>query len=137
MIPSKIHKSSDEAIRNADIIVTATSSSPVFTSPLNPGVHINAVGSFRPSMQELPTSVVLSADKIIVKSLEAVEETGDLKTPIKEGVFDESDIYGELGKVINREIKGRENDQEVTLFKSVGLSIVDIVVANYIYKKGY
>jgi ornithine cyclodeaminase len=133
----RVYSDSNEAVREADIIVTTTNSStPVFSESLQPGVHINAVGSFRPTMQELPSHVISKADKVVVESKEAaLEETGDLIVPIQEGVFKPSNIYGELGQIVNGEYQGRVSDQEITVFKSVGLAVVDIVVANYIYKK--
>jgi len=70
----------NEAVLKADIIVTTTNSStPVFSEPLKPGVHVNAVGSFRPTMQELPSHALSVAHKVVVESSEAaLEETGDL-----------------------------------------------------------
>lgn len=127
----------NEVVRHADILVTATSAtSPVFSEKLNPGMHVNAVGSFRPDMQELPSSALSSANKVVVEAVEAaLEETGDLQFPIREGVFTEDRIHCELGKIVSGELDGRENDEEITIFKSVGLAIVDIVVAKYLYDK--
>ncbi|MER2089686.1 MAG: ornithine cyclodeaminase family protein [Sporosarcina sp.] len=127
----------NELVRNSDIVVTATTSmSPVFTDNLQPGVHVNAVGSFRPTMQELPTSAICDAAKVVVEAKEAaLEEAGDLHIPIQEGVFSASEIHGELGRIVSGELAGREEEQEITIFKSVGLAIVDIVVAKYFYDK--
>lgn len=135
--PTYIYSDSNEAVREADIIVTTTNShAPVFSDTLKPGVHVNAVGSFRPEMQELPSHVISSANKVVVESKEAaLEETGDLQIPIQEGIFKESDIHAELGQIISGERTGRETDQEITVFKSVGLAVVDIVVAKYLYEK--
>ncbi|WP_155591176.1 ornithine cyclodeaminase family protein [Lysinibacillus cavernae] len=132
-----VYCDANEAIHDADIIVTTTNAStPVFSDALKPGVHINAVGSFRPTMQELPSHAVSSANKVVVESREAaIEETGDLIIPINEGVFDATSVHGELGQIVAGELKGRENADEITLFKSVGLAVVDIVVANYFYEK--
>lgn len=58
-----------------------------------------------------------------------------MQVPIKEGVFKAGDIYGELGQIIDGERNGRESNKEITLFKSVGLAVVDIVVAKYFYDK--
>ncbi len=128
---------SNEVVRQADVLVTSTNAlEPVFSEALKPGIHVNAVGSFRPVMQELPSSALTTAHKVVVEAIDAaMEETGDLQFPIKEGVFSEEDIYGELGKIVNGEVKGRESDEEITVFKSVGLAIVDIVVAKYLYDK--
>jgi ornithine cyclodeaminase len=104
----------NEVVRKADILVTATSSTtPVFTEALKPGTHVDAVGSFRPTMQESPSSVIVSAHKIIVEAKDAaLEEKGDLHEPIQEGVFSETGIHVELGKVVSGELPGRENDDK-------------------------
>ncbi|HDX9655021.1 MULTISPECIES: ornithine cyclodeaminase family protein [Bacillus] len=135
--PAYVHTNANEAINEADIIVTTTNAStPVFLKKLQKGVHINAVGSFRPNMQELPSHAITSANKVVVESKEAaLEETGDLLVPIKEGLFEASNIYAELGQIISGERAGRENDEEITVFKSVGLAVVDIIVAKYLYEK--
>ncbi|MBJ8070799.1 ornithine cyclodeaminase family protein [Bacillus cereus] len=135
--PAYVYRNSNEAISEADIIVTTTNAStPVFTEALKKGVHINAVGSFRPSMQELPSHAIANANKVVVESKEAaLEETGDLQVPIKEGLFEAGDIHAELGQIISGEKAGRENDEEITIFKSVGLAVVDIIVAKYLYEK--
>ena len=99
-------------------------------------MHLNAVGSFKPDMQELPSESMLVANKIVVESVEAaMEETGDLKVPQDEGLITVNSLYGELGDIVAGNILGREDNKEVTLFKSVGLAIIDIVVAHYFYKK--
>ncbi|HDR5276224.1 TPA: ornithine cyclodeaminase family protein [Bacillus thuringiensis] len=127
----------NEAISEADIIVTTTNASTrVFSETLQKGVHVNAVGSFRPSMQELPSHAITSANKVVVESKEAaLDETGDLQVPIKEGLFKANAIHAELGQIISGEKAGRENDEEITIFKSVGLAVVDIIVAKYLYEK--
>ncbi|MCJ1657088.1 ornithine cyclodeaminase family protein [Staphylococcus sp. NRL 16/872] len=136
-VSTKVFDEGDDAMEEADIVVTATNSTkPVYSHSLHPGVHLNAVGSFKPEMQELPSDSMLVANKIVVESVEAaMEETGDLKVPQEEGIITKESLHGELGDIVAGKIPGRENDKEVTLFKSVGLAIVDIVVANYFYKK--
>lgn len=136
-ITVEVFKGVEDAMHNADVIVTATNAtSPVFQNALTNGVHINAVGSFKPDMQELPSVALQQADKVVVESSDtALEETGDLINPIEEGVFKASDLYGELGNIVAGRLEGRLKDEEITVFKSVGLAIVDIVVANYFYQK--
>ena len=132
-----VFRSADEAIDSADIVVTATNANqPVYTHSLHPGVHLNAVGSFKPDMQEIPSETMLVANKIVVESMEAaLEETGDLKIPQSEGILTKNMLHSELGDIISGEKVGRETEEEVTVFKSVGLAIVDIIVAQYFYKK--
>ena len=136
-IKVSVFRSADEAIDSADIVVTATNANqPVYTHSLHPGVHLNAVGSFKPDMQEIPSETMLVANKIVVESMEAaLEETGDLKIPQAEGILTKNMLHSELGDIISGEKVGRETEEEVTVFKSVGLAIVDIIVAQYFYKK--
>ncbi|WP_039068568.1 ornithine cyclodeaminase family protein [Staphylococcus shinii] len=127
----------ETAIADADIIVTATNAqAPVFKQRLAQGVHVNAVGSFKPDMQELPSQAIVDADKVAVEAVEAaLEETGDLINPVSEGVFGRNHLYGELGHIVASKLEGRVSEDEITIFKSVGVAIVDIVVANYFYQK--
>jgi len=136
-ITVEVFEDVEDGMHNAEVIVTATNAtSPVFQNALTDGVHINAVGSFKPDMQELPSVALQQADKVVVESSDtALEETGDLINPIEEGVFKASDLYGELGNIVAGRLEGRLKDEEITVFKSVGLAIVDIVVANYFYQK--
>ncbi|PTE71740.1 ornithine cyclodeaminase family protein, partial [Staphylococcus gallinarum] len=136
-IECELYDTADDAVSNGEIIITCTNSNtPVFNSNLKKGVHVNAVGSFKPDMQELPSHVLTSADSIIVESKEAaLEETGDLKIPLEKNELSEDQVTEELGNIISQNLKIRQNDDDITVFKSVGLAIVDIAVANYFYKK--
>jgi ornithine cyclodeaminase/alanine dehydrogenase-like protein (mu-crystallin family) len=126
-----------QAVREADIICTATTSdSPVFSDgDLRPGVHINGVGSYTPQMQEIPAETVLRS-KIIVDSLSAcLEEAGDLIVPLKAGLLTQEHIWGEIGHVASGKITGRSSAEEVTFFKSVGLAVQDAAVAELAYQR--
>ncbi|MDI6698917.1 MAG: ornithine cyclodeaminase family protein [Candidatus Saccharicenans sp.] len=125
------------AVEQADVIICATTSrTPVFDgSWLRPGTHITAIGSFKPEVRELDSETIRRA-KIYVDSREAArEEAGDLIIPVREGVVDWSKIEAELGEVIAGEKNGRENPDEITVFKSVGLAVQDAVVAIGVLKK--
>ena len=126
-----------EAVEGADIVVTATTSkTPVIRRGwLGEGVHISAIGSFYPDHREIDTATVRDA-KVVVDSREAVlEEAGDLIIPLKEGAITEDHIYAELGELIIGLKPGRTRDDELTLFKSVGLAIQDSAVAALVIKK--
>lgn len=133
----EVYEQVEHAIAGADVIVTATNAqTPVFDQLIESGVHVNAVGSFRPDMQELPSQLIANADKVVVEAESAaLEETGDLITPMSEGKFTAEALYGELGDIVAERLKGRVSDDEITVFKSVGVAIVDIVVADYFYRK--
>jgi len=126
----RVASSPAEAVHEADVICTATTSkTPVFAdADLKPGVHINAIGSFTPEMQEIPEGTVARA-RIVVGSREAcLAEAGDLIIPVQKGLITEDDIT-ELGEIVAGIRPGRESAEEVTLFKSVGNAVQDVSVA--------
>ncbi|MCR8644773.1 ornithine cyclodeaminase family protein [Paenibacillus sp. N1-5-1-14] len=128
----------DQAVQGSDIVLTATNSSePVFSAgAISPGLHVNAIGSFRPQMQELPSALIAQASKVVVESIEsALDETGDLLIPIAQGVFSAEHIHAELGEIVNGLQQGRDNEDEITVFKSVGLAVMDVVVAKLLYDR--
>lgn len=131
-------ETSDEAITNADIITAVTTSKqPVFNGCLvKEGAHINGVGSFMPDMQELDELILQRANKIFFDSAEAVlAEAGDFIIPLKKGTITKDRFTGEIGKVITGNLKGRENPEEITIFKTVGMAVLDVVTAHQIYQK--
>ena len=124
-------------LKEADVICTATpSEKPLFNhQDLNPGAHINAIGSFKPHMQEIGIETVINS-KVIVDNRETCKiEAGDLIIPAEEGKWSFNLIHGELGQVVLGEIPGRDTDDEITLFKSVGNAIQDLALANLIMEK--
>ena len=126
-----------ESLLEADIVCTTTpSSSPLFeTDEINPGCHLNVVGSHQPSFREVPTALV-ARSKIIVDKREACEqEAGDLIIPVQEGSWSFEHLHGELGQVVSGDIIARESENEITLFKSVGNAIQDHAMAHLIMEK--
>jgi len=125
-----------EALRDSDIVLCAsTSRVPVFNGLwLEGGMHINAVGSYRPDIRELDTTTIRRS-KVIVDYLDAaLREAGDLVIPIAEKAISSEHISGELGQVILGK-NGRTSNEEITLFKSVGLALQDVSTAQVVYKK--
>jgi len=130
-------KSPKQAVQEADIICTATTSfRPVFNdSDLKPGVHINGVGSYTPEMHEIPARTVVRA-KVVVDSRQAcLAEAGDLIISISGGIISDKHIYGEIGEIAAGKIVGRESEGELTFFKSVGLAVQDVAVAELILRR--
>jgi ornithine cyclodeaminase/alanine dehydrogenase-like protein (mu-crystallin family) len=128
----------NECISGADIVVTATPSlTPVFPGDsVSDGTHINAVGSFTPYMQEIDTRTVLRASKIVTDNQEETwAVAGDLLVPLREGKITRSALYGNLGDLVAGKKPGRENDQEITVYESVGFAALDIAVAAAAYTK--
>jgi alanine dehydrogenase len=121
--------SAAEAVRGADVVVVATTSqTPVLSGAwLSPGTHINAVGAPRPTWRELDDDVLRKA-RIYVESREAAtRESGD--------VIAAGQVVAEIGEVVTGAKRGRESAGEITLFKSVGVAIEDVVSADLVYRK--
>ncbi|EXU64832.1 ornithine cyclodeaminase [Streptomyces sp. PRh5] len=136
--PVEVVGSSKEALADADVVCTATSScSPVLMDDevKRSGVHVNAIGAFGPTCRELPGELV-ARSRIFVDSREAVtREAGDLLVPLQEGLIEESAIVAEIGDVIAGRHPGRTEAGEVTLFETLGLPIQDVVACDLIYQR--
>jgi len=127
--------SPEEAARDMDIVVTATTAKePVLSGDwLARGTHVNAVGSNWLSRQEIDPEAVRRSACVIVDSLEQARlESGDLEKAAQAGVFFWEDAR-ELGSVVVGEFPGREDDGEITLFESHGIALEDVALASRIY----
>jgi ornithine cyclodeaminase len=134
----RLAETAADAVCGADIVTTATTAKqPVFDGRLiKAGTHINAIGSYMPSMQEIDEHIVERAGKIFCESVTAaLAEAGDFVVPLKKGIISADKITGEIGQLIMGTLKGRESDDEITLFKSVGMAVVDIVTAYEIHRR--
>lgn len=130
--------SSDDAVEDADLLVCVTPSSrPVFDgSKVKAGATVSCVGSYQPHMQEMDPVVLTRASKIYFDSKEAVlSEAGDILIPLHDGTITEDDFTGDLGDLILGKIGGRENDEEIIVFKTVGIGTQDLLAAKAIYDK--
>ncbi len=125
----------EEAVRGADIIVTATSATtPVVRGKwIAEGAHINAVGAPRPDWRELDSDAVQRARVFVDSRAGALAEAGDLLLPVAEGTITHEHIRGEIGEVLAGKLPGRTGEREVTLFKSLGMAVEDVATAHYVY----
>ncbi len=121
--------SAEEAVRGADVIVVATAATaPVLRGEwLAPGAHINAVGATRPEWRELDDEVMRRSRLFVDSRVAALAESGD--------VIAASSIEAEIGEVVAGDKPGRAAADEITLFKSVGIAVEDVVTANLVYQK--
>ncbi|KAB2847201.1 MAG: ornithine cyclodeaminase family protein [Melioribacteraceae bacterium] len=132
-----ICENAEEAIKEADIITLITSAKePVINGDwIKPGTHIHSAGAHAPDMREIDTATIIKS-KCVCDSLPACQkEAGDFIIPIEEKKWSWNKMHGTLGQIITKEIPARENETEITIFKSVGLAIQDLSTANYVYKK--
>jgi ornithine cyclodeaminase/alanine dehydrogenase-like protein (mu-crystallin family) len=121
--------SAEEAVRGADVIVVATSATtPVLLGHwLSPGAHINAVGATRPNWRELDDEALRKARIYVESRGAALKESGD--------IIAAGHIFAEIGEVVAGSKSGRKSDEEITLFKSVGVAVEDIVAADLVWRK--
>ncbi len=124
-----------DAIPQVDIISAATfSTEPLIHGEfLKSGQHIDLVGAFKPTSRESDDDVIKKSS-VFVDTLEmAPKESGDIAIPLKSGLLSLSDIWGDLFQLCKKEVKGRTDENEITLFKSVGHALEDLVAAELIY----
>lgn len=134
-LDTQLAESGEALCRESDIVALATTASnPIVSADWwKPGAHINAIGSHAPGVRELDTATI-QRSRIICDQLEACKaEAGDLQIPVEDGDYSWSDIAGNLGDVVNETTQGRTSEDEITLFKSVGLAIQDISCATLVY----
>lgn len=127
----------EEGIKKADIVSCATlSETPlVLGEKLNQGQHIDLVGAYTPKMREANDEVLLRSDVYVDNIEMAPKETGDLSIPIAEGIIKIEDIKGDLFDLCSAKIKGRSSNESITVFKSVGHALEDLVTAQLIVEK--
>jgi ornithine cyclodeaminase/alanine dehydrogenase-like protein (mu-crystallin family) len=126
-------------VAEADVICTTTTANDpiIMRDMLKDGVHINAVGTHRPEAAEVSADIVL-VSKVVVDQREAcLKEAGDIILPIRAGLISEDHIFAELGEIAAGVKPGRETENEITLFKSVGNAIQDLAAANEAVKNAH
>jgi ornithine cyclodeaminase/alanine dehydrogenase-like protein (mu-crystallin family) len=120
----------------SDVICTCTTSpTPVLNGAwLRPGTHLNLVGAFQPTTREVDETAVKRA-RIVVDTYEsALAEAGDLLLPINNGAIDRGNIIADLHELASGKKQGRTRSEDITLFKSVGCAVEDLVTAQFIYR---
>jgi ornithine cyclodeaminase len=130
-------RTNEEAVRGADLIVTATSSlEPVInTEWISPGAHINAIGTHSPNSREIDGATMAAARIFVDRRESALSEAGDYLLAAKEGAVTPESILGEIGELLIGAKIGRTSATDITLFKSLGLAVEDVVSADYLYRK--
>ena len=125
------------ALKDAGLIVTATSSrQPVLRREwISAGAHINAIGTYSPDAREIDSATMVASRFFVDRRESALNEAGDYLLPMKEGLIGPNDIIAEVGEVLLGEKQGRTSTDEITLFKSLGLAVEDMVCAEYLYQQ--
>jgi len=135
--PIEAVRKNEEAVRGADLIVTATSSlEPVICHDwISPGAHVNAIGTHSPTSREVDSATMAAARIFVDRRESALNESGDYLLAAKEGVVGPESIVGEIGELLIGTKSGRSSATQITLFKSLGLAIEDVACAEYLYHK--
>jgi thiomorpholine-carboxylate dehydrogenase len=135
--PIRATESAEEAVRGADLIVLVTSSStPVVDARwVSPGAHVVSVGACRPDQREMDPELVARARLYVDSRAAALVESGDVVMGISEGRFAVSHVQGELGEAVLGRVQGRTADDQITIFKSLGMAVEDVVAADLVFRR--
>ncbi|RWB69978.1 ornithine cyclodeaminase [Mesorhizobium sp.] len=127
----------DEAIAEADIVSTVTSSEEplVRGKLLKAGAHVDLIGSYQPEMRESDDDVLLRAGRVYMDTRKTYDRTGDLIQPMNAGVIDRDYIAADLFELCSGKASGRKSDQEITVFKNIGGGHLDLFVAMDLFKR--
>lgn len=128
--------SAEKAVRNSDILATATPSmTPVIMKNwVKPGTHINTVGGSSKGEQEIATEV-FQTSKLVVDDFTNAAMLGQITQPVARGELKKEDIHAELGEIILSQKSGRTSDEEITVFVSSGMAIQDVATAHIVFQK--
>src|SRR5215212_3177487 len=127
----------EDALRDADVVVTATTArEPIVRREwLKRGAHVNAVGSSIPSTRELDTATMAVAALFVDRRESTLNESGDYLFAAREGAIGPEHIRAELGEVLAGDAEGRRSDDELTVFKSLGLAVQDLAAAELVLRR--
>jgi len=140
LIPDvKVHwaETVEELLSETQLIITATNSSePVLPDDekLLAGKYFIGIGSYKPNMREFPDALFKLVDRVVVDTDHAKAEAGDLITPLKKGLITENQIVS-MGSLLAADIPTVPEEGETVLYKSVGMALFDLLVANLVYRK--
>lgn len=127
----------EAAVRGADVVVTATSApEPIlFRKWLKEGAHVNATGSSIPTTRELDTATMVAASLFVDRRESTLNEAGDYLFPMREGAIGPEHVRGELGEILIGAVPGRTSEDELTVFKSLGLAVEDLAAAEHVLRR--
>jgi alanine dehydrogenase len=129
--------SAEQAVRSADLVVLATSSpTPVIEDGwVAAGAHVVCVGACRPDQREMAPGLVAHGRLFVDSRAAALVESGDVVLGIRERRFDDSHIAGEIGELVLGRVPGRTSESEITIFKSLGMAVEDVVTADLVFRR--
>jgi ornithine cyclodeaminase/alanine dehydrogenase-like protein (mu-crystallin family) len=126
-------------VSESDVICTCTTSSqPLFDGDwVRPGTHLNLIGSYQPSFREVDSKTIQRA-RVVVETYEGcMAEAGDLLIPIQEHAIDRTHVLADLHEVASMKKSVRRSTADITVYKSVGCALEDLVVTNMVYERAH
>ncbi len=137
-LPARPVSDLDTALGEADIVSAATiSTTPLISGAhLKPGVHVDLVGGFTPAMREADDVAIRRAQVYVDTLAGATKEAGDIVQPLQSGLLRPENICGDLYALTRGERPGRQRNEDITLFKSVGAAIEDLAAGIAVYQAG-
>lgn len=136
-VPLRATQTAEEAVRGADLVVLATASpAPVVdVSWIARGSHIVSVGAARPDQREMDPALTAAGRLFVDSRAGALAESGDIVMGMAEGRFGAEHVAGELGELVLGRVEGRQSDDQITIFKSLGMAVEDVVAADLAYRR--
>lgn len=124
------------ACRDADIVVSATGAHEplVMGDWIKPGTHTDFIGNHHATKRECDSALVVKSKVYADSRVNCFKEAGEVLVPISEGAITKDHVVGELTEMCSGAVKLRESDDEVTLFKSIGMALSDLVGAGFAYR---
>ncbi|HJU42420.1 MAG TPA: ornithine cyclodeaminase family protein [Vicinamibacterales bacterium] len=136
-VPIRDCETAEAAVAGADLVVIATASkTPVVDSQwVAEGAHVMCVGACRPDQREMDPALVRRGRLYVDSRAGALVEAGDVVMNIAEKLFDASHLRGEIGELVLGRVGGRTSDSEITIFKSLGMAVEDVVSADLVFRR--
>jgi len=133
----RICTDAERTVENADVVCTLTGASdPIINGDMiSPGAHVNLVGSSHRDAAEADASLLARSKYFVDYVPSAMDQAGELLRAIAEGALEDNHIEAELGEVLLGRKPGRLSDQEITIYKSLGVATQDIVTARKVYER--
>src|SRR5436305_4600014 len=136
-LPVEVAPTGREAVAGADLICTVTAATePVLLGEwISPGAHVNAVGACTPKARELDAAAVARSRLFTDRRESLLAEAGDFLLAREEGAVADDPILGEIGEVLEGKVPSRRSEDEITLFKSLGIAVEDLAAGMHVYRK--
>jgi ornithine cyclodeaminase/alanine dehydrogenase len=126
----------EKATRSSDIVITVTPSrkAMIMKDWVKPGTHFSCIGSDMSGKQEIDEAIFGIA-RVFTDDIVQSMSVGEAEMAVKKGIIKEENIISEIGAVINGKVKGRQSDEDITIFDSTGIALQDLITANYAIEK--